>query len=392
MMEFTYNGFVRWGFGFYNPNHAAAAICAVLPFVWAWRPYRKPMFGWACVAKWLVAVALFSALALTCSRTGFVVAVLEMLAMSMSAERNARIRSVLAAVVAIAVLAAAFAFHGAAGRFAPDAAALNRPLIWKAGLELAAANQMGVGHGVSGLLVTAFMFDGIEVRTLVNSHLTLLAEQGWLVGGVWFAFIAAALLRGFRRKGKLFAVWISFAGLCLSSSASSVFDWGVLFDFAERGGLGMCNFMLSWILFASFLLMGFCLCCVHGGKIVLPVALGCLMPIALLCLPCGGAPKVRGGLVVKEGRDMALVLHGEEWSLKAVVDNLGRRHDVPDGWMLAIGAGYVPSAGRFNKVFLFGTCAESAYRFPDSEIVLVDPPEFFDALPVASPCSDETGT
>ena len=184
MMEFTYNGFVRWGFGFYNPNHAAAAICAVLPFVWAWRPHRKPMFGWACVAKWLVAVALFSALALTCSRTGFAVAVLEMLALSMSAERNVRVRSVLVAVVAIAVLAAAFAFHGAAGRFAPDAAALNRPLIWKAGLELAAANPMGVGHGVSGLLVTAFMLDGIEVRTLVNSHLTLLGEQGWLVGGV----------------------------------------------------------------------------------------------------------------------------------------------------------------------------------------------------------------
>lgn len=33
-MEFTYEGLVRYGFGFYNPNHAAAFICAILPFVW----------------------------------------------------------------------------------------------------------------------------------------------------------------------------------------------------------------------------------------------------------------------------------------------------------------------------------------------------------------------
>ena len=35
MMEFTFDGIVRQGFGFYNPNHAAALICALLPFCWA---------------------------------------------------------------------------------------------------------------------------------------------------------------------------------------------------------------------------------------------------------------------------------------------------------------------------------------------------------------------
>ena len=40
MMEFTYDGFVRWGFGFHNPNHAAAAICALLPFVWGFAAQR----------------------------------------------------------------------------------------------------------------------------------------------------------------------------------------------------------------------------------------------------------------------------------------------------------------------------------------------------------------
>ena len=31
MMEFTFDGIVRQGFGFYNPNHAAALICAISP-------------------------------------------------------------------------------------------------------------------------------------------------------------------------------------------------------------------------------------------------------------------------------------------------------------------------------------------------------------------------
>ena len=29
-----FDGIVRQGFGFYNPNHAAALICAIFPFCW----------------------------------------------------------------------------------------------------------------------------------------------------------------------------------------------------------------------------------------------------------------------------------------------------------------------------------------------------------------------
>ena len=43
MMEFTYDGMVRYGFGFYNPNHAAALICAIMPFLWGWK--RLPYLG-----------------------------------------------------------------------------------------------------------------------------------------------------------------------------------------------------------------------------------------------------------------------------------------------------------------------------------------------------------
>ena len=35
-MEFVAGDLVRMGFGFFNPNHAAAAICALFPFCWGW--------------------------------------------------------------------------------------------------------------------------------------------------------------------------------------------------------------------------------------------------------------------------------------------------------------------------------------------------------------------
>jgi len=39
-VDFVVGDLVRQGFGFANPNHAAAAICALLPFCWGWRGSR----------------------------------------------------------------------------------------------------------------------------------------------------------------------------------------------------------------------------------------------------------------------------------------------------------------------------------------------------------------
>ena len=104
---------------------------------------------------------------------------------------------------------------------------MNRPRIWLAGFELLLANPRGVGFGNSGLLASSFLLpDGVEVRTMVNSHLTLLVEEGWAVGCAWLVFIASALACG--------RCWprirIAFGGLTLSACASSVFDWHVLFS------------------------------------------------------------------------------------------------------------------------------------------------------------------
>ena len=120
--------------------------------------------------------------------------------------------------LATAVVVVAIAAWWMWPRLALDGAILNRPKIWLAGLQLFAANPMGVGFGSSGEIASAFMLpDGITVRTLVNSHLTLLAEMGAFVGGAWLAFIALALCvgRAMRRT------WVAFAGLAVSAFSAS---------------------------------------------------------------------------------------------------------------------------------------------------------------------------
>ena len=239
-MDFVVGDLVRQGFGFANPNHAAAAICAAFPFCWGWRGKWR----WA---GWLVGVLLCVMLAMTYSRTGFVVLAIE----AAMLWRGRRWNTVLTLSVVLAVLAIAVAWMWP--RLALDGAVMNRPKIWLAGLQLFAANPMGVGFGNSGEIATAFMLpDAITVRTLVNSHLTLLAEMGAIVGGAWLAFIALALCvgRAMRRT------WVAFAGLAVSAFSASVFDWHVLFDFAEKGGYGAVNFALAWALFGAFVVMG----------------------------------------------------------------------------------------------------------------------------------------
>ena len=71
-MEFTVGDYVRFAFGFANPNHAAAAVCALVPFLWGWR-----RFAWV---GWIASAALVVMLAMTFSRTGLVVLVAEMVA------------------------------------------------------------------------------------------------------------------------------------------------------------------------------------------------------------------------------------------------------------------------------------------------------------------------
>ena len=84
-MEFTYEGLVRYGFGFYNPNHAAAFICAILPF--AWIAFLQKAY-WQKILGSLLSVILIFALAFTYSRAGVLVFILEALAFASILAKN----------------------------------------------------------------------------------------------------------------------------------------------------------------------------------------------------------------------------------------------------------------------------------------------------------------
>lgn len=228
MMEFTVNGIVRQAFGFSNPNHAASLICALIPLCWGW---RKLPWGGYCLS-----ILLTVPLAMTFSRTGLLVLVFECAAYLLLTNRRSWKLMWLFAGAGILV----FALVGMQSRLVMDRAVTNRPQIWLAGLKLSAANPLGTGLGNSGKIASAFLMDGITVRTLVNSHLTLLCEFGLPAAYFWTVFILYALTNGTRRP----AAWCSFAGLCISAFSASVFDWAVLFDFQKHGGLPVSNFVL----------------------------------------------------------------------------------------------------------------------------------------------------
>ncbi|MGN0847463.1 MAG: O-antigen ligase family protein [Kiritimatiellia bacterium] len=345
----------RRSWGFHNPNHAAALLCALVPLCWGWR-------RWAWVGRTLAGV-LFAAVLLTQSRTGLLVLALEAAALwSWAARRGGagapRRKSALAAFAA----AGALALWWLGPRLALDGSVLNRPNIWLAGLRLFAANPDGVGLGNSGALASAFLLGDVpEVRTLVSAHLTLLAEFGWLAGWAWLAFVALALC-GARRSPR---VGVAFAGLVLSACASTVFDWPVLFDFAERGGLGTPNWALSWTLFALFIGFGAWLAAkAAAGRAALPRVVGSAavagaLVAALRLVPAGNAPKVRGGYAVRGEAPRTLALYDGSWRLKTVA---GR---VAGGAVLPVrGLSRFPRGLDWNgigRVELFGTCREWAH-------------------------------
>ena len=358
MMEFTYNGLVRYGFGFYNPNHAAALFCFIMPFFWGWK--RLTWLGY------LLSALLLIPLAMTFSRTGVIVLVLELFAFYLfSGRKNLKL---LLAGIAVLILCAGI--WGVLSRFTWDKAISNRPEIWLAGLKIYAANPMGVGLGNSGLVVSTFLLDGTVCRTLVNSHLTLLAEGGILIGFIWSGLIFYALLNGIRKP----ACWCAFAGLTLSAFGASVFDWPVLFDFRSFGELGMANFLLSWVLLLAYISAG---CILAWGRInrkwLLSAGIAALATVLLpLAFYSSQTPVVHDGMVRKSGRAMPLVLYDDEWNPRSVLSYL------KDGYRLPLSSGKPKCHIQSQSVWFFGNAAEYSTSYPAAKKVFVSPPEFFE--------------
>ena len=383
-MEYMSGDFVRQGFGFANPNHAAAAICAAFPFCW----------GWGGVWRWvgrLIGAALCVMLAMTYSRTGFVVLVIEAAVLwwhgalgsahptSVRGRRWNAVPTIWGIILAVCL--ACVAAWWMWPRMALDGAVMNRPKIWLAGLRLFAANPMGVGFGNSGEIASTFLLpDGITVRTLVNSHLTLLAEMGAVVGGAWFTFVVSSLCSNRRMR----RTWVAFAGLAVSAFSSSVFDWHVLFDFANKGDYGEVNFILAWGLFAAFVFMGTAMIFSQITADVKKWLIGVLRSVSvavggiaifllalLIVFRVNGTPKINESYVLT-GNGGPHVYHDNDWSLAVV------RSYFPNGAHFFIKSGVPSSAEDSGEVWLFGDVAESSHRFPCSNVTVVDPPEFYE--------------
>ena len=236
---------------------------------------------------------------------------------------------------------------------------MNRPKIYLAGLQLFVANPNGVGLGNSGAIASAFLLNGIpETRTMINAHITLLAEFGWIAGWVWFAFIILAL-SGIRKNPR---IGIVFAGLALSGCSSTIFDWSVLFDFAEQGRYEMLNWALSWVMFAMFMIFGTWLIfgatrCVRGGfSVIAAVVLAGVVLSVLLLVPMGNAPQVHAGYVIYGKEPRTLALYDMNWKLTTVAKRV-----TGDVVFPVRGISEFPRKmdwSRIDRVVLFGDCCE----------------------------------
>ena len=366
MMEFTYDGMVRLGYGFYNPNHAAALICALLPFLWEWcfRTEQKLIR----IAPILLTLLLTAALIFTFSRTGIAVMILEALLYgALKRKINWKWIGAFAVVTLILVF-----LSGVWMRFRLDGAVMNRPKIWLAGLQLFAANPLGVGGGNSGKLATAFLLpDGIQCRTLVNSHLTFLVEYGIVFGFIWFAILLYALSRGIRKT----AFFCSLAGLAVSALSASVFDPGVLFDFQSYGDLPLLNFILSWGIFLLyFALIAVCsLGKIQWKKFAAAAGLSGAVLLVFLLFQTPDAPHRKGEYLIREGSPMTAVLYDGEWKLREI------RAYLENGWILPLKDCCLPETVRrekIDRIYLFGEMSTMAKDFPEQPLYFVCPPDY----------------
>lgn len=330
-------------------------------------------------------VVLLAMLAMTFSRTGLVVLALEAAAWRLGRRWGKGTKVVIGSLrcwvgcSVVLLLLVIWMWP----RMSIDGAILNRPKIWLAGLKLFAANPFGVGFGNSGLVASAFLLpDGVEVRTLVNSHLTMLVEGGLFIGGAWLVFVTAAILS----RATMPRTRIAFAGLALSACSASVFDWHVLFGLAGAPDFCSLNLTLSWLLFVAFVSMGIVLvvCGFAWRRVGIAVGVAAAVMSAIsLCGRSGKPSSLRfaapGGSespVVADGFVAwgigPCVYHDGEWSLKALKGRF------PKGARIRIESGAeVEAAG--SDVWLFGEVAESAAGFGDRKVTVVAPPDYYEA-------------
>lgn len=209
--DYFYNSSLRWTFGFENPNKAAVLFACLLPLLFiGWNliwSVRKSWWIKSTLALVVAALVVADALCLfkTYSRGGVVAAavgILYLLTRTGWSHRpspwtqlfhSARFN---ATAALMGLLMALFLGVGLGERSLEpvttgDASVGHRFVLWQSALQMAAENPLGFGTGKSG---EAYMqwYQPVDAttgyRTMVNSYLTFLVEQGWL----WFTLVLLA--------------------------------------------------------------------------------------------------------------------------------------------------------------------------------------------------------
>ena len=199
-VEYFYGETLRWSFGFDNPNKAAVLFACAVPLIWwlwqaSWRINRR----WARLPALALSASLLAGawycLIMTFSRGGLAAAAAALVYQTGAAAWRGRESSkswhtrarVWASVLLVTILIGGTLWNGLGSRSAEalgnDASVGNRVELWGSALQMAAENPRGFGGGQSGEQYMQW-YQPLErkqgYRTMVNSYLTFLVEQGAL--------------------------------------------------------------------------------------------------------------------------------------------------------------------------------------------------------------------
>lgn len=315
MMEFTYQGLVRYGYGFYNPNHAAAALVLLLPFLWYIRriAIQNSWFRYGVLAFSIAAeFVLYLGLILTFSRSGllaFIVSAMLWWLLTKKIRKDlvsppypfCRVKRSLMLISCIVLMVC----FGAGQRVvATDSASVrstaNRFDLWSGGLQLLAEMPLGTGVGQSGKLFSLFIDENgkISTRTLVNSFLTFTVEYGVIAGAVYATLLMSGFLllsyrlyqhRNGRKNNTVCAALLcALVAAVLCGMTSTCFDHNILFDW-QQIFYGVVNDHLQRGLYFAFLLL-VAGCIVYGAKSVQRKTV-----LRVFCVGCGASVLLMGG-------------------------------------------------------------------------------------------------
>jgi hypothetical protein len=234
-MEFYYNGAWRMDWGFGNPNTTAALIACLMMAGWAIACVSRRGFWFALP----VFTALGWCLVQTYSRGGMLALLVGGAVLLIGAPRPWPRSRWIAALIAVWVLGFFIIYAKAGARysqglFSDDQSIMSRLVIWKHFPEMLAAAPWGWGWGKAGDSYTQWFQpceESLNYLNLINSHLTWMAEGGWVFSCLYlWSWLAIFWLCWPAPNGDLRAVplsvWIAFGvSGCFSHVAASVWLW-----------------------------------------------------------------------------------------------------------------------------------------------------------------------